>query len=159
MGIQVLGALELLDASIAAADDAGNRWMQAFAMTEAMWLRFQRGEVTIALEGYREVVETWFRGGDWANQWLSLRQLAAILASCGHDEQAAILFGAVDAAGAASALPFAPNDADAVELERTALLVRLGEARSLQALAHGEHMRDDAVVAHALAAIADALTA
>ena len=57
--------------------------MRAFAMTEAMWLRAGRGEPLEALRGYREVVETWFQGGDWANQWLSLRHVAGVLADPG----------------------------------------------------------------------------
>ena len=84
-----------------------NRWMRAFAMTELLWLRARRGETGPALEGYRDVVETWYRGGDWANQWLSLRQLAGVLAALGHDEDAALLFGAVDAAGPALRCPVA----------------------------------------------------
>ena len=33
-----------------------------------------------ALAGYRDVIDTWFRGSDWANLWLSLRYVFAILA-------------------------------------------------------------------------------
>ena len=62
-----------------------------------------------ALRGYRDVIDTWFRGGDWANQWLSLRYVFAILESLGHDEVAATLHGALDAAGVMPALPMGPG--------------------------------------------------
>ncbi len=145
--------LELLDESIAQATAAGNRWMRAFAMTEAMWLRARSGETEAALTGYREVVETWFQSGDWANQWLSLRQLAGILASVGRDEDAALLFGAVIAAGARTALPFAPADAEDLEELGRQLEARLGSERLAAHRRRGGMMRDESVVATALAAI------
>src|SRR5690606_36224130 len=108
-------ALALLDSAAELAGSVGGRWMRAFALNQAMWLRAQQGDTEAALRGYREVVETWYRGGDWANQWLSLRQLAGVLASAGHEEDAALLLGAVSAAGATAALPFAPFDADSLQ--------------------------------------------
>ena len=65
-----------------------------------------------ALAGYRDVIDTWFRGSDSANLWLSLRYVAAILASLERDEPAAVLYGALEAAGAVAALPLEPSSAD-----------------------------------------------
>jgi hypothetical protein len=144
-----------LDRLVQAADlagGAGNHWMRAFAMTEAMWLLARRDDIGTALRGYREVVETWYRGGDWANQWLSLRQLAAVLGGIGRDREAALLFGAVDAAGATDALPFAPVDAGEVHVTAADVDRRLGgEAAVIRS--RGAAMRDDAVVALALQTI------
>ena len=146
-------ALALMEEAAALADSVGNRWMRSFARTEAMWLRAKRGESDLALAGYRDVVATWFRGGDWANQWLSLRHLAGILADLGRDGDAAMLSGAVEAAGAAAALPFAPADADdLIELSRR-LAERLGNDALAEAKRRGARMRDDAAVALALGAI------
>ena len=146
-------ALRLLEESAQLADSVGNTWMRSFARTEAMWLRARRGDVDEALIGYREVVGTWFRGGDWANQWLSLRHVAGILATTGRDEEAALLSGAVQAAGAAAALPFAPLDADELaELTRD-LARRLGEDALAAAGRRGASMRADAAVALALGTI------
>lgn len=145
-------ALDRLEQAADLAGGAGNHWMRAFAMTEAMWLRARRGDIGVALRGYREVVETWYRGGDWANQWLSLRQLAAVLGRIGRDHEAALLFGAVDAAGATDALPFAPTDAGEVHVTAADVDRRLGgEAATIRR--RGAAMRDDAVVALALQAI------
>ena len=99
------------------------------------------------------MVETWARGGDWANQWLSLRQLAGVLAGAGLDEEAALLFGAVDAAGAAAALPLAPSDAAELGQVVAEVAGRLGQAAMAEALRRGAALRDDAAVATALAAI------
>src|SRR5690606_16082117 len=120
---------------------------------QAMWVRARLGDTETALRGYREVVQTWYRGGDWANQWLSLRQLAGILASAGRDEDAAVLFGAVSAAGATGALPFAPSDADTLHRVGAEVERRLGRDRTADARRRGRGLRDEAVVALALTAI------
>jgi predicted ATPase/DNA-binding SARP family transcriptional activator len=146
-------ALALLDSAAELAGSVGSRWMRAFALTQAMWLRAQQDDTTTALRGYREVVETWYRGGDWANQWLSLRQLAGVLASAGRDDDAALLFGAVSAAGATTALPFAPYDADTLDQVSNGVERRLGSDEMVKAQQRGRRMRDEAVVALALSAI------
>ena len=151
----VEAAIGALDRSAELAATVGNRWMSAFAMTEAMWLRAGRGETTAALVGYRQVVETWFQGGDWANQWLSLRHLAGIFAEIGRDEEAALLFGAVDSAGASAALPFSPADADLLDSVARRLTTRLGSSAAAEARRRGAMMRDEATVAAALQTIAE----
>ncbi len=148
-------AIECLDRSAELAGSVGNRWMRAFAMTEAMWLRAGRGETVEALRGYRHVVETWFQGGDWANQWLSLRHLAGILARLDRDEEAAVLFGSVAAAGASTALPISPSGADELGDVAGALAQRLGPVAAAEANRRGAMMRDDATVAAALHTISE----
>lgn len=146
-------SLELLEQSAELADSVGNTWMRSFARTEVMWLRAKRGELDVALVGYREIVDTWFRGGDWANQWLSIRHLAGILAAAGLDEEAALLSGAVHAAGADAALPFDPVDADELSELQHDLALRLGDDAVARAGRRGALMRDDAAVGLALGAI------
>ena len=150
-------AVALLERAAEVAGVAGNRWLRAFAMTEAMWLTARRGDAHAALLGYGDVVETWYRGGDWANQWLSLRQLAGTLASVGRDEEAALILAAVDAAGATAALPFAPSDAQALRSIAEELGQRLGPDGAERARRDGRTMRDDRVVSTALGAIAAAV--
>jgi len=65
------------------ARDAGNRWIQAFALTEVLWLEARQGRPREALARYIDVIDLWYRGGDWANQWLSLRHVFASLFSFG----------------------------------------------------------------------------
>ena len=71
--------------------EAGNRWIEAFALTEVHSLRAIQGEHLLALAGYAEVIDTWYRGGDWANQWLSIRRVLRILVELGALEPAAAL--------------------------------------------------------------------
>lgn len=151
-------AISCFELSATRADSVGNRWMRSFARTELYWLRAKRGETEVALEGYRELIATWFRGGEWANQWLSLRQLAGILGRLGQDTDAALLFGAIDAAGATSALPLSPAEASELGAESRAMLDRLGEDEFRTLTAKGASMREDAAVDFALQAISRALS-
>jgi predicted ATPase/DNA-binding SARP family transcriptional activator len=139
-------AVELLVSSERLAGAVGNRWLRSFARTEELYLRAQRGDIDEALTGYREVVDTWFRGGEWANQWLSLRHLFGVFASLGDDEIAAVLHGALDAAGAATALPFEPSRAARVNGLADTVRARYGAAAFDAAVNHGRSMRDEEVV-------------
>ncbi len=139
-------ALELLLTSGQLAAAVDNRWLQAFARTEELYLRAQRGDVHGVLEGYREVVDTWFRGGEWAHQWLSLRHLFEVFASLGDDEMAAVLHGAVDSAGATIALPFDPAGAAREAVLVEAVRARHGTPAFDAAVSRGRSMRDDEVV-------------
>ena len=56
-------AVAVLDESAALAAAAGNRWMEAFALTEAMWLRSRRGETD---GGARAATGGWWRPGSRA---------------------------------------------------------------------------------------------
>ena len=66
-----------------------------FSLTEVHWLEAQRSDRLTALHGYANVIDIWHRGGDWANQWLSLRRVLAILIDAGALETAAVLHGAL----------------------------------------------------------------
>ncbi|MCU1429557.1 MAG: helix-turn-helix protein [Actinomycetia bacterium] len=143
-------ALELLDRSVQEADAVDNRWIRAFALTESLWIRAQHGRSDEALTGYRHVVDTWFRGGDWVNQWMSLRNVFAILESLQQDEAAATLYGALDAAGVMRALPLEPANADEFARAVERLSARLGAETLAASAARGRSMRDEAVVRYAL---------
>jgi predicted ATPase/DNA-binding SARP family transcriptional activator len=150
-------ALRLLDRSVQRAETVDNRWIRAFALTESLWIRAKSGEPVEALRRYHDVIDTWFRGGDWANQWLSLRHVFAIFESLGHDEVAATLYGALDAAGVMHALPLEPGNADHFDRSVERLSERLGKDPFTDAVEQGRAMRDEEVVRYALAAIAAAI--
>ncbi|HEY6532301.1 MAG TPA: BTAD domain-containing putative transcriptional regulator [Acidimicrobiales bacterium] len=154
---EIRSGLALLDEAAERATEAGNRWIRAFALTESLWLRARLGDTELALAGYRGIIETWHQSGDWANQWLSLRQLAGIFASVGRDEDAALLFGAVNAAGVRAALPLSPPDGDDLDELARGLEERLGSDAVAASRRRGELLRDEAVVATALAAIDELL--
>jgi predicted ATPase len=148
-------ALETSDERVAAgllaqaadvAAKAGNRWVQAFARTEVLWLEARQGSPRTALAGFAGVIDLWFRGGDWANQWLSLRHVFGILIQLQDHRAAATLHGALTAVGASYALPFEPSHAER-DTELTALLrEQLGVADFALAVRRGASMRDGEII-------------
>lgn len=151
-------SLELLRASADSAAAAGNRWIESFARTEVWWLEARMGDPLAGLAGSATVIESWYRGGDWANQWLSLRHVFGILHQLDDHRAAAILHGALTAAGAAYALPFEPADAERLDALVLALRTQLGPKPFAAAVREGAAMPDAALVAFVLRRIA-ALTA
>jgi predicted ATPase/DNA-binding SARP family transcriptional activator len=151
-------AARALRESAALGAECGNRWIEAFALTEVHKLEAQRGDVGAALRGFATVIRIWYRGGDWANQWLSLRHVCRTLALTGATRAAAVLHGALTAAGAAYALPGTLEEA--AEFDRLGLELReeLGAAEYASAVRTGTAMRDAEIVAFVLDEI-ESLTA
>jgi predicted ATPase len=139
-------AATALRRSAEVAASAGNRWIEAFALTEVRWLEARKGDPAHALAGFAAVVDTWYRGGDWANQWLSLRHVCGIFAQLGAHRAAAVLYGSIAAAGAAAALPFEPSDAQRLGHLVEELRGLLGPAGFVDAVREGAAMRDASVV-------------
>ena len=128
-GSEPAESLRLLRESAQLAGAAGNRWIEAFAQTEVWWLEARNGDVRTALAGSGRVIDTWHRGGDWANLRLSLRRVLGLLIQIGDHDAAAVLHGALNAAGAMSALPFEPSDAEEIDAAVHRLRTALGTAR------------------------------
>ena len=99
-------------------------------------------------EGFAEVIDLWYRGGDWANQWLSMRHVLGIFADLGAHRAAAVLHGALVAAGAAAALPFEPGDAEQLAAEADRARDVLGPAEFAAAVRSGAAMSDADTVAY-----------
>ena len=145
--------MRLLDRSVQYAENVDNRWIRSFALTESLWIRARSGEPQEALRGFHTVIDTWFRGGDWANQWLSLRYVFAIFETLEHNEVAATLHGALENAGAMRALPMGPGTTEELSRAVDRLTKRLGPSEFAEAAERGRAMRDEEVVRYALAAI------
>ena len=128
------------------ARDAGNRWIQAFALTEVLWIESRQGRPREALERYIDVIDLWFRGGDWANQWLSLRHVFGILVQLRADLGAATLHGALTAAGSAYALPFDAADAQRINALVDDVRDRLGAAVFASAVRRGSGLSEGEIV-------------
>ena len=139
-------ALSHLERAGSLAAAASNRWIEAFALTEVHWLRAQNGDPMTGLAGYVDIVDTWYRGGDWANQWLSLRRVLGILVDIGSYEPAAVLHGALTAVGAAQAMPFEPDDADELTRSVDQLRSGLGPLAFAEAVRRGAAMDDPEIV-------------
>ena len=140
------GAADLLQRAADVARDAGNRWIQAFALTEVLWLEASQGRPREALQRYADVIDLWYRGGDWANQWLSLRHVFGILVQLRAELGAATLHGALTAAGAAYALPFGAVDAERISLLVDDLRNQLGGAAFASAVRRGASLSDGEIV-------------
>lgn len=136
---------------------AGNRWIEAFARTEVLSIDARSGHSAEALQGFQEVIQTWYRGGDWANQWLSIRHVFGILQRIGDDEAAAAIHGGLSAAGATYALPFEPADAARLLASVEVLHDRLGAQRFDAHVARGAAMPDRTLVSYTLERIGHAI--
>jgi predicted ATPase len=143
-------ALQLLDECVQLGEAVDNRWIRAVSLTESLWIRALQGHPRDALRGYRHVVDTWYRGSDWANKWLSLRHVFAIFETLEDDAAAATLYGALEAAGGMHALPLEPGNADVLAEAVERLSNRADEAAFAKQTARGRAMRDDEVVRYAL---------
>ena len=126
---------------------AGNRWIRAFALTEVYWLLAQQGRLADGLRGFAEVVDVWCRGGDWANQWLSMRHVLGVFTDLGANHAAAVLHGALVATGATAALPFEPADAQQLAAEADRAREVLGPEEFDAAARRGATMSDANTVA------------
>ncbi len=146
-------ALEFLDESLRQASTVDNRWVRAFALTESLWIRSREGDPLAALRGYGAVIDTWFRGGDWANQRLSLRNVFAIFEAVGATTTAATLFGALDAAGVMRAVPLGPGNAELFAAAAERVEAHLGREVFDERQTRGRAMRDEEVVRYVLAEI------
>ena len=135
-------ALTHLQRAADVARDAGNRFMQAFALTEVLGLEARQGRPREALARYADVIELWYRGGDWANQWLTLRHVFGILVELRAYLGAATLHGALTAAGAAYALPFEPTDAERITALVEDLREHLGAGTFAAAVRRGAALSD-----------------
>jgi predicted ATPase/DNA-binding SARP family transcriptional activator len=129
------------------ANQAGNRWIEAFALTEVLWLRARQGHPRAALAEYSDVIDLWYRGGDWANQWLSLRHVFGILMQLRDYHGAATLHGALSAARAAYALPFEAADAQRISNLVKDLRQKLGPVTFAATVRRGASMSDGDIIA------------
>jgi predicted ATPase/DNA-binding SARP family transcriptional activator len=145
-GSEPLESLRLLRESSRLAGAAGNRWIEAFAQTEVWWLEARNGDVRTALTGSGRVIDTWHRGGDWANLLLSLRRVFGLLVQIGDHYGAAVLHGALVASGATSALPFEPSNANDLDVDVALLIDSLGQNNYGAAVETGAGLPQSALV-------------
>ena len=155
-GLYALGlSLKASDAAAAAehlqraadvAAGAGNRWVQAFALTEVLCLEARYGSPRTALARFADVIDLWYRGGDWSNRWLSLRHVFGIHVQLRDHRAAATLHGALTAVGVAYALPFATSDAERIDESVNQLRDEMRSAEFATAVRRGASMTDGEIV-------------
>ncbi|MGI9659585.1 MAG: hypothetical protein ACR2OD_11800, partial [Gaiellaceae bacterium] len=108
---------------------AGNRWMGAFARTELSALLLMSGSLSSALTGLAEAVDTWYRAGDWSQQWLTLARCVVALTAIDQDELAAQVIGAIEERAAMATPPVVASLRERTLEAAQELRARLGTER------------------------------
>ena len=119
------------------ARSAGNRWMRAFAHTEASGLLVHLGQLDAGCRGLAEMVDAWYRAGEWPHQWHTLTRCVFALDRIGHPELAVELVGAIESRAAMATPPVMATLRDLALEARAALEDRLGADRSAELLRSG----------------------
>jgi hypothetical protein len=122
-------ALDAFTESDRLATAAGNRWMSAFARTEASGLLVHRGEIERGCAGLAEMVSRWYQAGEWAQQWHTLARCVIALHRIDRSALAAEVLGAIDAHAVLGGAPMTPTLRDLAFVTRDALVDELGESQ------------------------------
>ena len=120
-------ALEAFTVGGRAARAAGNRWMSAFALTEASGLLVSRGELEVGCAGLAEMVGLWYRAGDWSQQWHTLSRCVIALHRIGNAELAVELLGAIETHATLGVAPMSTDPARCRVRHPDELVDALGE--------------------------------
>ncbi len=133
-------AMHAFDAADRLARQAGNRWMSAFARTEASGLLVHLGRLDEGCEGLAEMVDIWYRAGEWAQQWHTLSRCVIALDRIGRHELAAEMFGAIESHTTVGGPPVMTTLRDLVFETRDSLERRLGDVQFGELLGSGASM-------------------
>ena len=130
-------ALQAFTAGERMARTAGNRWMYAFAVTEASGLLVSRGELESGCAGLAEMVGVWYRAGDWSQQWHTLSRCVIALEKIGQAELALELLGAIEMHAMLGVAPMSSILHDLVFVIRNKLVDSAGHEHAAELLATG----------------------
>lgn len=142
-------AAVLLEDTAALALPVRNHFVRGVALVSVTSARGRSTDPRGALRPFRDIIDQWWRAGDWVHQWTTLRNLVDPLLRLGIDEPAALLLGATTAAASAPSL-YGPG-AERLARAETQLRRRLGDGRFERAAERGRTMVDDDLVAFVLA--------
>jgi predicted ATPase/DNA-binding SARP family transcriptional activator len=147
------GSLEQFGRARDLARHIGNQYLAAIAGVSAVSCAARTGDPVHALGGYAELLDYFDRAGSRAQQWTTIRTLIETLIQLDHDEQAAILYGALTASP--TALPLIGPDATRMHDAATTLATRLGHHQYEQLTTKGAGLDDDEAIAYARRATLD----
>lgn len=119
------------------ARSCGNRWMSAFARTESSGLMVHLGHVDEGCVGLAEMVDTWYRAGDWSQQWHTLARCVIALDRIAQPELAAEVVGAIEAHTSMGGPPVMSTLGALAFETRDALAAKFGPARTEELHASG----------------------
>ncbi len=95
---QPLRALELVERTVAEADQAGWRMLAGVGRLTASSLRARTADPADAIPGFERLIRHWALHGDGTHQWTTLRNLVDLFIRLGAYAPAARLLGAVSVA-------------------------------------------------------------
>lgn len=137
LGHDAEAALDAFSSADRLARAAGNRWMSAFARTEAGALRIANGDVLRGCAELADTVDIWYRAGEWAQQWLTLSRCAIALDRIEHITLAAEVIGAVEQHTSVDATPVTPPVRDVALETRSNIQQQLGAGQTEELLLKG----------------------
>lgn len=130
-------ALDAFTTSERLARTAGNRWMSAFASTEASGLLVSRGDLDAGCAGLADAVGVWYRAGEWSQQWHTLSRCVVGLERIGRAELAIELLGAIETHAILGVAPMSSVLHDVVLATRQQLLECVSPAHAEELAAAG----------------------
>lgn len=107
-------AMALLAEAMTIASSASAAFVANLARLTLATLTCRSGDPVTAAGLYPAVLQEWRRGGQWAQQWTTLRTLVPVLAAAGAEGEAAVLIGGLRSHGKAETW-----GRDAAELRHT----------------------------------------
>lgn len=130
-------AIQAFDTADRLARSAGNRWMSAFARTEISGLLVHLGRVDDGCRGLAEMVDLWYRAGEWAQQWHTLSRCVVALDRIDQPVVAAEVLGAIEAHSTMGGPPVMTTLRELAFEARDAVEVSLGAQRTQELRAAG----------------------
>ncbi len=140
------------------ARSTGNRWMSAFAHTEASGLLVARGELDEGCGGLADMLGLWYRAGDWSQQWHTLSRCVIALDRVGNAELAMELVGTIETYAKLGVAPMSSILHDVAYATRDALIGELGEARAAELRSAGAICPVEDIVLRTRRALTTAMT-
>jgi hypothetical protein len=147
-------ALDAFERADQHARQARNRWLSAFARTEFYGLLLAEGRLQEACRGLAEMVDVWFRAGEWSQQWVTLSRCVVALTATGRAQSAAKIIGAVNQHAVIAATPVVATLRDRTLEAEGELRSVLGDEEYERCCAIGAEMPVVEVVHSARAALA-----
>lgn len=128
------------------AQSVGNRWMSAFASTEASGVLVAHGDLAVGCTGLADMVSFWYRAGEWSEQWHTLSRCVVALDRIGEHELEMEVVGAIEAHSELGVAPMSTMVQDMLFATRASLLDRLGEDQAATLCAAGAASPVDEIV-------------
>jgi hypothetical protein len=111
--------------------------MHAFATTEASGLLVHAGELEGGCRGLADMVQVWFRAGEWSQQWHTMSRCVIALHRIGERDLAAEAMGAIEARATLGVAPMTAMLRRDLFETRTTLATELGPERTAALRARG----------------------